>query len=289
MAFSYKASISFGLVYIPVKLHAAVKPNEIGFNMLDKDTKSRIKYKKTCVDCDGKEVKQENIVKGYEYEDGKYVIFTEEDFEIIKSDKDKNITIERFVELKEIDPVYFDRAYYVEPTGGEKAFLLLLRAMEEGGKAGIAKTVLGTKETLVVLRAREGKLIINTLFFYDEIVKPPFNVPNSELNPQELTLAKSLLEGMGGRFAAEEFKDEYGEKLKAAIAAKIAGKEIEAPEEQKTYNILSLMDALQQSVKNLRNKGAEDVAENKSSTGGAKKTSEKAGKKPAKPEERINA
>lgn len=283
MAFSYKASISFGLVYIPVKLHAAIKPNEIGFNMLDKETKSRIKYKKTCVDCDGREVKQEDIVKGYEYEDDKYVIFTDEDFENIKSTKDKNITIERFVELKEIDPIYFDRAYYVEPTGGERAFLLLLKAMEEGGKAGIAKTVLGTKETLVVLRAREGKLIINTLYFYDEVVKPSFNVPQSELNSQELTLAKSLLEGMSGRFAAEEFKDEYSEKLRAAIAAKIAGKEIEAPEEKKVYNIASLMDALQQSVKNLRK---EDEDAEKS---GDKEQSGKKSKKQSERKEKVKA
>lgn len=283
MAFSYKASISFGLVYIPVKLHAAIKPNEIGFNMLDKETKSRIKYKKTCVDCDGREVKQEDIVKGYEYEDDKYVIFTDEDFEKIKSTKDKNITIERFVELKEIDPIYFDRAYYVEPTGGERAFLLLLKAMEEGGKAGIAKTVLGTKETLVVLRAREGKLIINTLYFYDEVVKPSFNVPQSELNSQELTLAKSLLEGMSGRFAAEEFKDEYSEKLRAAIAAKIAGKEIEAPEEKKVYNIASLMDALQQSVKNLRK---EDEDAEKS---GDKEQSGKKSKKQSERKEKVKA
>lgn len=283
MAFSYKASISFGLVYIPVKLHAAIKPNEIGFNMLEKETKSRIKYKKTCVDCDGREVKQEDIVKGYEYEDDKYVIFTDEDFEKIKSTKDKNITIERFVELNEIDPIYFDRAYYVEPTGGERAFLLLLKAMEEGGKAGIAKTVLGTKETLVVLRAREGKLIINTLYFYDEVVKPSFNVPQSELNSQELNLAKSLLEGMSGRFAADEFKDEYSEKLRAAIAAKIAGKEIEAPEEKKVYNIASLMDALQQSVKNLRK---EDEDAEKS---GDEEQSGKKSKKQSERKEKVKA
>lgn len=285
MAFSYKASISFGLVYIPVKLHAAVKPNDIGFNMLDKETKSRIKYKKTCVDCDGREVKQENIVKGFEYEDGKYVVFTNEDFEKVKSAKDKNITIERFVELKEIDPVYFDRAYYVEPTGGERAFLLLLRAMEEGGKAGLAKTVLGTKETLVVLRAREGKLIINTLFFYDEVVKPSFNVPQSELNEQELTLAKSLLEGMSGRFAAEDFKDEYSEKLRAAIETKIAGKEIEAPEEKKTHNIASLMDALQESVKNLRKEDAPKESNAVSDNDMSKPTK----KKSEKPKEKTNA
>ena len=152
MAYSYKGSISFGLVYIPVTLHSTIKNNDIGFNMIDKKTMSRVKYKKTCADCDGREVRQEDIVKGYEYEEGKYVLFDEKDFEKLKSKKDKNITIEQFVNLAEIDPLYFDKPYYVAPTGAEKAFSVLLSAMEEEGKAAVAKTVLGTKETLIAIR-----------------------------------------------------------------------------------------------------------------------------------------
>ncbi|NCA92854.1 Ku protein [bacterium] len=266
MAFSYKAAISFGLVYIPVKLHAAVKSNEIGFNMLEKNTKSRIKYKKTCVDCDGREVKQEDIIKGYEYEDDKYVIFTEKDFEKVKSSKDKNITIERFVELGEIDPIYYDKAYYVEPTGGERAFSLLIKAMQEDGKAGIAKTVLGTKETLIVLRARDNRLIINTLFFYEEVQKPSFNIATSELNQQELTLAKTLIAGMSGNFEAADFKDEYSQKIKAAIEAKIAGKEIEVTAEKQPNSIANLMDALKESVKNIRKPENDKMPEQKKQT-----------------------
>ena len=140
MAYSYKGSISFGLVYIPVTLHSTIKNNDIGFNMIDKKTMSRVKYKKTCADCDGREVRQEDIVKGYEYEEGKYVLFDEKDFEKLKSKKDKNITIEQFVNLAEIDPLYFDKPYYVAPTGAEKAFAVLLSAMEEEGKAAVAKT-----------------------------------------------------------------------------------------------------------------------------------------------------
>ena len=113
MAYSYKGAIAFGLVYIPINLVVSVKENDIGFNMLEKKTKSRVKYRKTCVDCKDKEVKQEDIVKGYQYEKDKYVIFTDEDFEKIKSPKDKNITIEQFVNIEEIDPIYFDKSYYV--------------------------------------------------------------------------------------------------------------------------------------------------------------------------------
>lgn len=174
MAFSYKGAITFGLVYIPIVLVASIKNNDIGFNMIDKKTMSRVKYKKTCVDCDDKEVKNENIVKGYQYEKDKYVIFTDKDFEKIKTQKDKNITIEQFVNLSEVDPIYFDKAYYVKPTGADKAFEVLLEAMEKQKKAGIAKTVLGTKETLVLLRVKNGIMFANTLnwyaVFYDEIL-----------------------------------------------------------------------------------------------------------------------
>lgn len=163
MAFSYKGAITFGLVYIPIVLVASIKNNDIGFNMIDKKTMSRVKYKKTCVDCDDKEVKNENIVKGYQYEKDKYVIFTDKDFEKIKTQKDKNITIEQFVNLLEIDPIFFDKAYYVKPTGADKAFEVLLEAMDKQKKAGIAKTVLGTKETLVLLRVKNGIMFANTL------------------------------------------------------------------------------------------------------------------------------
>ena len=173
MAYSYKGAISFGLVYIPIVLTASIKNNDIGFNLIDKKTMSRVKYKKTCVDCDDKEVKNENIVKGFQYEKDKYVIFTDKDFEKIKTEKDKNITIEQFVNLDEVDPIYFDKAYYVSPTGGEKAFEVLLSAMEKQNKAGIAKAVLGTKESLILIRAKNGNMLVNTLYFYDEVVKAP--------------------------------------------------------------------------------------------------------------------
>ena len=171
MAYSYKGSISFGLVYIPIKLHSSIKNNDIGFNMIDKKSLSRIKYKKTCVDCDNREVKNEDVVKGYEYEDGKYVIFEDKDFEKIKTKKDENINIECFVDISEIDPLYFDRPFYVMPTGANHAFKILLRAMELEHKVAIAKTVLGTKETLIAIRAKNGEMLLNTLFFFEEVRK----------------------------------------------------------------------------------------------------------------------
>ena len=215
--------------------------------MLEKDTLSRVKYKKTCVDCDGREITQSEIVKGYQYEKDKYVIFTDDDFEKIKTQKDKNITISQFVNLDEVDPVYFDRAYYVNPTGGENAFALLLQAMETENRAGLAKTVLGTRETLILLRVRKGVMLANTLYFHDEVQKSPrHELPACK--QEELALAKSLIENMVQKFAPENFRDEYNERLRAAIDAKVAGKELEAPHETAPNNIINIMEALKKSV-----------------------------------------
>lgn len=248
MAYSYKGSISFGFVYIPITLHSTIKENDIGFNMIDKKTMSRVRYKKTCADCEGREVKQEDIVKGYEYEDGKYVIFEDNDFEKIKSKKDKNITIEKFVSLSEVDPLYFDKPYYVVPTGADKAFAVLLTAMEEEGKAAVAKTVLGNKETLILIRAKDGQMLLNTLFFSEEVTKNPAKDITEKPNAAELKMAKAIIEGMSGEFNPEEYKDEYREKVQAAIERKIAGKEIVAPKEKGGGSITNLMEALTKSL-----------------------------------------
>ena len=248
MAHSYKGAIAFGLVYIPVTLSVSIKNNDLGFNMIEKKTMTRVKYKKTCVDCDDKEVKNEDIVKGYQYEKGKYVIFTDKDFEKIKSPKDKNITIQQFVDLDEIDPIYFDKAYYVNSAGADKAFNVLLKAMEKEKKAGIAKTVLGTKETLIVLRAKDGKMLANTMYFHAEIQKAPA-IKSTKIEKQELELAINLINQMTKEFKPEIFKDEYNEKIKKAIKRKIAGNEIvEHREKAKSNKIINLMEALQKSL-----------------------------------------
>lgn len=248
MAYSYKGSISFGFVYIPVTLHKSIKNNDIGFNMIDKKTNSRVQYKKTCVECGGREVRQEDIVKGFEYEDGKYVIFEEKDFEKIKSKKDKNITIEKFVNLSEVDPLYFDKPYYVAPTGAEKAFSVLLTAMEQEGKAAIAKTVLGTKETLILIRSKDGQMLLNTLFFEEEVTKNPAKEITEKGNAAELKMAKAIIEGMTGEFNPEDYRDEYRQKVQEAIERKIAGKEIVAPREKGIGTVANLMDALTKSL-----------------------------------------
>lgn len=259
MAYSYKGSLSFGLVYIPITLHNSIKQNDIGFNMIDKKTMSRVKYKKTCADCDGREVKQEDIVKGFEYEDGKYVIFEDSDFEKIKSKKDKNITIEKFVDLNQVDPLYFDKPYYVVPTGAEKAFTVLLKAMEEEKKAAIAKTVLGTKETLILIRAKDGQMLLSTLFFEEEVTKNPAKKIKAQGSEQELKMAKAIIEGMTGDFNPEEYKDEYRAKIQEVIERKIAGKEIIAPKEKE--NGIRCIAYIDTNSVVLQNKRCKDVTE----------------------------
>lgn len=249
MAYSYKGAITFGLVYIPITLNLSVKENDIGFNLIDKKTMSRVKYKKTCVDCENKEVKNENIVKGYQYEKDKYVIFTNEDFEKLKSPKDENITIEQFVDLDEVDPIYFDKAYYVSPQGSDRAFSVLLQAMEKQNKAAISKTVLGSKESLLLIRAKNGKMLVNTLFFKEEIQDSP-DLKELKIKKEELELAKTLINQMTKPFKPEKFKDEYNIKVKEAIQKKISGKKIVKTKGKGVPNkSLNLMEALKKSVK----------------------------------------
>lgn len=256
MAYSYKGAITFGLVYIPITLNLSVKENNVSFNLLDKKTMSRIKYKKTCVDCDNKEVKSENIVKGYQYEKDKFVLFSDEDFENLKSEKDKNITIESFVKISEVDPIYFDRTYYIVPSGSENAYQVLLKAMQKKQMVALAKTVLGTKETMLILRAKQNVMLATTLYYYEEIQEIP-QIKSKEVQKKELDLALTLIEQMSKTFKPEKYKDEYNKKIQQAIKKKIAGKKIVVSKNEKVQkNIINIMDALKKSL-NQANKSKE--------------------------------
>lgn len=252
MAVSYKGAISFGLIYIPISLHTVIKTNDISFNLIEKNTMSRVKYKKTCLDCNNEEINQSDIVKGFEFDEGKYVIFDNEDFEKIKSKKDKNITIEAFANLRDIDPIYYDKAYYVIPEkGATRAFNLLLSAMEKEKKVGIAKTVLGTKEKLIAIRAKSGIMYLNTMYFNDEVQNIPYQIEKTKIEKQEQSLAITLLNSMTKKFIPEEYIDEYKIKIEEAIQAKIAGKQIVKKDEIDSNQALDLMAALEASLKNI--------------------------------------
>ena len=188
------------------------------------------------------------IVKGYQYEKDKYVILTDKELENIKSKKDKSIQIAEFVDLKDIDPVYYDKSYYVKPAGAENAFNLIFKAIESENKVGIATTVLGTKEQLVAIRVINGQMILNTLHFFDEIQVNPVKNSNIEVNENELKLAKSIINNMSTVFKPEKYKDKYREKLLSAIQSKLNGKEIKSTEAVvKPSNVINILDALKKS------------------------------------------
>lgn len=250
MAETQKGAIAFGLVYIPIDMYIAVQDNELRFNQISKKSNGRVRYKK--VDSvTGGEVAQKDVVKGYQYEKDKYVIVTDEDFEKIKTEKDRSIQILRFTDHCSISPAYHNRSYLVLPQkGGEKAFNLLRTVMAQKNKVAIGKMVLGQKETLIMLQPTDEAMLGVTLFFQDEIKGMPRSVAQPEANNEELAMADQLLDSLSGPFRPEQYHDEYQKRLRQLIESKIEGREVTIPAEAKgPGNVLSLMDALKKSLK----------------------------------------
>ena len=248
MPAAHKGAISFGLVHIPVALHTATQDNDIHFNQLCKEDGSRVKYKKVCAHC-GKEVTSSDIIKGFQYAPDQYVTMTDEDFEKAKTPKDKTIQILHFADLTSIRPIYFDKTYHAVPeTGGDKAYELLRRAMLDEGKVAIAKTVMGQSEKLLCLIPTDKGLLIETMFFYDEVKEMPKEPAHPELSEQELTMAKTLINSMVKEFEPEQYHDEYQARLREIIEAKIAGKEVVTTPAEKPDNVIDIMEALQKSI-----------------------------------------
>ncbi len=244
-----KTSISFGLVNIPVQINPIIKNNDISFNQLHKKCGSRIKYVKYCPHCK-KEVKQTDIVKGYEYEDNEYITLTNEEFDNLKSEDEKTIEVVGFVDLKEIDPVYFEKSYVVETNSKSKAYTLFKDALLKTKKVALAKTVIGTKFYYVVLRLSENMIVMNTLYFFEE-VNIPEAATDAKYTKKELDLAIELVNSLNMKFKPEELEDEYQNKIKDAIDLKIEGKNIKKPKKKRETNIKDLMTALEMSLKNV--------------------------------------
>lgn len=242
-----KTVLSFGLVAIPIALHVAAQQGDVGFHQLHGEDQRRIRYKKVCEGC-GREIMQADIVKGYEYEKNRHVVVDDAELEAIKSEKDKSIHILHFVEAGGIPGVCYDKAYYAAPgAGGEKAFELLRRALEEEGKIGVGKTVLGTKEAMMAITPGAEGLTVQTLFFADEI-KPPPNYRGPDVTAQEIDMARKLVRTMDAPFALADYRDEYQEKLGRLLEEKIAGEDITVPAKSAQIKIADLMDAFRQSI-----------------------------------------
>lgn len=246
--FSRKSVISFGMVAIPIAMITATQDNDIHFNQLHKEDNSRIRYKKTCAHC-GKEITSRDIVKGFEYDEDKFVVITDEEIEKIKTEKEKSIQILHFANLNQISPVYYEKTYQAVPeAGGEKAFELLRSALMKEQKIAIGKTVLGTKDTLMAIIPREEGILISTMFYADEIkeLQKPYTKP--EVSDQEIQMAATLINSMDTPFNPANYKDEYQTRLRPLIETKIAGKEVVAPETQSSGKVIDLMEALKASV-----------------------------------------
>lgn len=243
-----KSVITFGMVAIPIGMYIATQDNDIHFNQLHKEDNSRIRYKKTCAHC-GKEIKTEDIVKGFEYDEDKYVVVTDDEIEKIKTEKEKSIQILHFANLNQISPVYYDKTYQAAPeTGGEKAFELFRAALMAEQKIAIGKAVMGTKDTLMAIIPREEGILISTMFYADDIKELQKQYTKPEISEAELNMAKTLINSMDTPFDPSQYKDEYQVKLRELIETKVSGKEIVAAQSEGAGKVIDLMEALKASI-----------------------------------------
>ena len=248
----WSGAISFGLVNVPVKLFSAVSRKTVRFHQLNGVTGNRIQQKRVDPDT-GEEVPYEQIVKGYELTRDRYVIINPDELEALDPEKSRTIDIEDFVDLAEIDPVYYDHPYYLVPdTGAAKAYGLLLNAMKESGKVAIARVVLRSKEQLVAIRPAGDVLMMETMIFADEVVPPEDldGLPEKDdlkASERELKMAQQLIDSLATDFAPERYHDEYREKVLELIEAKAEGQEIavqpEAPEPAKVPDLMAALEA----------------------------------------------
>jgi DNA end-binding protein Ku len=254
----WKGAISFGLVSIPVGLYPATEEKTLRFNQLHDEDHGRIKYQRYCSKC-GEEVSFEHIVKGYEYEKDKYVILEDEDFDAVPVESSRAIDIIQFVDLDDIDPIYYQKSYYLVPEEtGLKAYTLLRQAMQADGRVAIAKVAFREKEHLAALRFKDEVFVLETMFWPDEIRATEFEVLDKKVSvrPQEVQMAKSLIDNLTSDFTPDEFTDEYREALLGIVEKKIAGEEIEVVPEPEPTKVVDLMDALKASVERTKKKAA---------------------------------
>ncbi len=247
----WKGAISFGLVFVPVKLYAATEKKDIRFNYLHEKCNTPVRYQRFCPYC-GVEVPMEEIVRGYEYEKGKYVVFKDDDLDQIAPPSEKKIEILDFVDLVEIDPVYYEKAYYLVPVdGGVKAYELLKRAMSDTGKVAVARIVIRSRETLAALRVSRNSLVMNTMYYPDEIrqagVLPEMNY-EVNLHEKEVKMAVNLVSSLSADFRPEKYTDTYRQGLMEIIQAKIAGETVQVPAEPEAGKVVDLMEALKASI-----------------------------------------
>ncbi|EEP72942.1 conserved hypothetical protein [Micromonospora sp. ATCC 39149] len=252
----WKGAVSFGLVSIAVKLYSATEEKDIRFHQVHREDGGRIRYKRTCSVC-GEEVTYDDIAKGYDIGGGEMVILTDEDFADLPLTTSHAIDVLEFVPAEQVDPILYNKAYFLEPEGAAtKPYVLLRDALADSERVAIVKVALRQREQLATLRVREGVLLLNTMLWPDEVRTPAFGFLDEDLKvrPPELAMASSLIDSMAGEFEPEVFTDDYRAALQEVIDAKVEGREVVQPEEVEAAPAaaVDLMAALKASVERAR-------------------------------------
>jgi DNA end-binding protein Ku len=250
----WKGSISFGLVNIPIALYPATRKEELKFRLLRKSDFSPVNYKRVA-EKDGKEVPWNQIVKGYEYDKGKYIALKDEDFQRVDLEATQTVDIQDFVDLDEIDPVFFYKPYYLEPQkGGDKAYALLRDSLQESKKVGIAKVVIKTRQYLAGVKPEDGALVLELMHFAEELADTSkLHIPKKvEVGKREMNMATQLIDSMSSKWSPDKYRDEYRDALMEVIEEKVeaGGKEIEEkPKKAPTpTKVIDLVEVLQKSL-----------------------------------------
>ena len=259
----WKGAVSFGLVSVPVKLYSATESHDVSFRQVHAKDGGRIKYQRVC-SIDGEEVAYADIAKGYETEDGEMVILTDEDLAELPTTSSREISVEKFVPSKQIDPMLFEKSYYLEPEkSGAKPYALLRQALIDADRMAVVTVALRQRTTIAVLRVRDDVIVLQTMMWPDEVRQPDFNIESGEVKHAEVKMANMLVETLAGDFDAVEFEDDYAEAVEALVKAKIEGGEVKktATSTKSSGEVVDLLAALQRSVDAAKTARGEDEDE----------------------------
>src|ERR671912_1491469 len=274
----WKGAVSFGLVSVPVKLYSATESHDVSFRQVHAKDGGRIKYQRVC-SIDGEEVPYADIAKGYETEDGEMVILSEDDLAELPSTSSREIAVEKFVPSSQIDPMLFEKSYYLEPEStGAKPYALLRQALLDADRMAVVTVALRQRTTTAVLRVRDDVIVMQTMMWPDEIRTPDFKIDSGEVKDAEVKMAHMLVETLAGDFDASEFEDDYAEAVQELVKAKIEGGEIKRTETstKTSGEVVDLLAALQKSVAAAKSARGEDDDKPAAKKAPAKKAAKKA-------------
>ncbi|HVL82311.1 MAG TPA: Ku protein [Actinomycetota bacterium] len=252
----WRGAISFGVIIIPVRLYGATEEKSLRFNMLHASDGGRVRFNRTCAECGKDNLTKDDLVRAFEYEKGSYVTFDETELDAVQVPTSNTVEILQFVPGEQIDPIYYNRSYYLAPEGlGTKAYGLLRDALVESGKVAVAKVAIRDKERLATLRVRENAIVLETMYWPDEIREAAFPELSAspDVNPRELQMAQTLIDTLTEDFDPSQHSDSYREALLAAVEQKVQGREVVAPAASpEQAPVADLMEALERSLEEVR-------------------------------------